>query len=69
MVDRCDAQTYVVTIQFTDAAGIRWVRDGRGELLDVSVEGARARTETNRAAPPNESANTRVNARGPAAPS
>jgi cbb3-type cytochrome oxidase subunit 3 len=50
MVDRCDAQTYVVAIHFTDAAGVRWVRDGRGELLDVSIEGARARTEANRAA-------------------
>lgn len=58
MVDRCDSQTYVVAIHFTDAAGIRWVRDGRGELLDVSVEGARARTEANRAATPSESANT-----------
>lgn len=58
MVDRCDAQTYVVAIHFTDAAGIRWVRDGRGELFDMSVEGARARTEANRAATPSESANT-----------
>ncbi len=38
MSDRCDAQTYVVAIHFTDAAGIRWVRDGRGELLDVKID-------------------------------
>jgi len=57
MVDQCDVQTYVVAIHFTDAAGIRWVRDGRGELLDVSVEGARARTEANWAATSSKSAN------------
>lgn len=38
MSDRCDAQTYVVAIHFTDAAGIRWVRDGRGELVDVKID-------------------------------
>jgi hypothetical protein len=38
MSDRCDAQTYVVAIHFTDAAGIRWVRDGRGELADVKID-------------------------------
>lgn len=48
MVDRCDAQTYVVAIHFTEATGVRWVRDGRGDLLDMSVEGACARAEANR---------------------
>ena len=38
MSDRCDAQTYVVAIHFTDAAGIRWIRDGRGELVDVRID-------------------------------
>ena len=50
MIDQCNEQTYVVAIHFTDAAGIRWVRDGRGELVDVSVEGVRARTIANQAA-------------------
>jgi hypothetical protein len=40
MSDRCDAQTYVVAIHFTDAVGVRWVRDGRGELLTVKVDEA-----------------------------
>jgi hypothetical protein len=38
MIDRCDAQTYVVAIHFTDPAGVRWVRDGRGELLNVNID-------------------------------
>jgi hypothetical protein len=34
MIDRCDDDTYVVSIEFTDAAGNLWKRDPRGTLLD-----------------------------------
>ena len=55
MVDRCDSQMYVVSVQFTDSAGIRWMRTGRGELLDKGVADPRSRMEARQATPdPNE---------------
>jgi len=32
MLDQCDDQVYVTSIEFTDAAGTQWERDPRGAL-------------------------------------
>ena len=36
MIDRCDDQVYVTSIEFSDAAGRRWERDARGALKALS---------------------------------
>jgi len=33
MIDQCDDQVYVTSIEFTDAAGTRWERGPRGGLM------------------------------------
>jgi hypothetical protein len=35
--DECNDQVYLVGIEFTDAKGIRWIRDERGALLDPNA--------------------------------
>jgi hypothetical protein len=32
MIDQCDDQVYMTSIEFTDAIGVLWERDPRGEL-------------------------------------
>jgi len=34
MIDQCDADTYAVSLEFMDAAGVRWERDARGALKE-----------------------------------
>jgi hypothetical protein len=37
MADECNGQVYVVGAEFTDANGVRWMRDARGALQDPSA--------------------------------
>ena len=36
MVDHCDEQMYVTSLEFTDAAEVRWRRDARGGLIRLN---------------------------------
>lgn len=40
MAEECNGQVYVIGAEFTDANGVRWMRDARGALQDPSAAAA-----------------------------